>query len=88
MGFDEVRVRYRQQRRAVIREIICRQVFGEPLQQYVSEQSLRWVNDEDRNSFIDDIWEDLKEMDASRIASLGITLDQLNAWLIARDKQQ
>ncbi|MBA2367741.1 MAG: Fic family protein [Candidatus Protochlamydia sp.] len=68
MGFDEVRVRYRQQRRAIIREIILNLYRGSNLKDYISEQSIKWIKEEDRTSFLEDVMEDLREIDLSRIA--------------------
>ena len=81
IGFDEVRVRYRQQRRSLIREIILNKLIGESMHHYISAQLLLLVKEEDRNLFFEDVMEDLKEMDLSRIAGLGITSGELNAWL-------
>lgn len=80
IGFDEVRVRYRQQRRALIRDIILRKLTGTHLQKYITSQTLKLVAEEDQDLFMGDVFEDLKEIDLSRIAGLGITSDELQAW--------
>ena len=80
IGFDEVRVRYRQQRRALIRDIILQQLTGERMKKYVDEQALTLVKEEDKTSFFEDVMEDLKEIDVSRIVGLGVTPDQLTSW--------
>lgn len=80
IGFDEIRVRYRLQRRALIRYIILNQLTGEAMKAYISAETLKLANEEDRISFFEDVVEDLKEMDLNRIAGLGITPDQLDAW--------
>lgn len=82
IGYDEIRVRYRQQRRSLIRNIILDKLSGESMKAYISAQTLKWVKEEeDRALFFEDVMEDLKEMDQSRIASLGITVDQFKEWL-------
>ena len=81
IGFDEIRVRYRELRRKVIRDIIVNKLIDKPMKEYVSSQALEMVTEEDQKSFFEDVMEDLKEMDQSRIAGLGIIPDQLNAWL-------
>lgn len=81
MGFDEVRVRYRQQRRNLIRSIIMDQLIGPALKEYISSEAMKLIGEKDRDAFIEDLIEDLKELDQSRIAGLGITLDQLNIWI-------
>lgn len=80
MGFDEVRVRYRQQRRDIIRHIILNQLSGTPMHDYISSQNTKFIKKEDQALFFEDVMEDLKEIDLSRIAGLGITPEQLNAW--------
>ena len=79
--FDEIRVRYRQQRRSVIRDIILKNLSGKPLSKYISSQTKKLVKKEDRDSFIEDLMEDLQEIDQSRIVALGITSDQLKNWI-------
>lgn len=81
MGFDEVRVRYRQQRRTIIREIILNQLSGSNLKEYISEKAIQWIKEEERASFIEDVMEDLKEIDLSRISGMGIMPEQLNRWI-------
>ncbi len=83
IGFDEVRVRYRQQRRALIREIILNDLVGDPLEKFISSQ-MPLVKEEDQADFFQDILEDLKYLSITRIAGLGITPEQLNAWMSRR----
>jgi fido (protein-threonine AMPylation protein) len=84
IGFDEIRVRYRQQRRNLVRHIILNGLAGESIREYVSDQTLMLAKEEDRKSFFEDVMEDLKEIDQNRIAGLGITLDQLKRWVSAQ----
>lgn len=81
IGFDEVRVRYRQQRKELIRTIILNQLSGLPLQGYIFNQNLKMIKKEDQQLFLEDVMEDLRELDLSRIVGLGITPDQLQDWL-------
>lgn len=81
MGFDEVRVRYRQQRRAIIREVILGQLAGNAMKEYVVNTAEKLVNSEDRNAFIEDVFEDLQQMDESRLAGLGVAPEELLRWL-------
>lgn len=82
MGFDEVRVRYRTQRREIIRHIIVHQLSGESMRDYISAQTAKLIKQEDLSLFYEDVIEDLQEIDLSRIAGLGITPDQMNAWIL------
>ncbi len=80
MGFDEVRVRYRQQRRSLIGDIIQRKLHGPTMDEFIKTQTQKFVKEEDRVLFTEDVMEDLREIDESRIVGLGITRDQLKAW--------
>ncbi len=80
VGFDEIRVRYRQERRGIIRDIILRRLSGTAMTTYISDQISKLVKHEDQASFVEDVTEDLQEIDLNRIAGLGITPDQLNMW--------
>lgn len=84
LGFDEIRVRYRQQRRNTIRYIILNKLSGVAIKEYVSSQNLKFIKTEDQISFFEDVMEDLKEIDLSRIAGLGITPEQLSTWIAAQ----
>lgn len=86
IGFDEVRVRYRGQRRAVIREIILEKLTGSAIKQYAVTEAKKLVPATDLDAFIEDIFEDLEQMDESRLAGLGVTPKQLQIWLhISKD---
>jgi hypothetical protein len=80
MGFDEIeiRVRYRQERRA----LILNKLTGTTMKEYIYAQTVKLAKEENQKSFLEDVMEDLREMDLSRLAGLGITPDQLRslAW--------
>lgn len=85
LGVDELRVRYRTQRRAVIHAIIANGLVHEFLHRYLESQASSLVKQEDRNAFVEDALEDLREIDQGRIAGLGLTPEQLQSWLLLRD---
>ncbi len=80
IGFDEVRVRYRKERRILLREIILRALIGVKMKVYVNSY-MRRIPNKDRRAFFTDVMEDLQEMDQSRIVGLGITSVELEVWL-------
>ncbi len=80
-GFDEVRVRHRKQRRFILRDIILNRLTGKIMEKFITEQTLKLIKEEDREAFKDDVLEDLRELDISRLAGLEITPDQLKEWL-------
>ena len=79
VGFDEVRVRYRQQRRSVIQNLILNELIGNSMQEFIVQETSK-LPKKDQNLFLEDLMEDLREIDASRIAGLGITQEQLQKW--------
>ena len=81
LGFDEIRVSFRDQRRALIREIILRKLKGEAQIQFLNSHASKLVKEDSREAFIEDAQEDLKEIDSSRIAGLGITVKELQNWI-------
>lgn len=81
IGYDAIRVRYRSQRRMIIREIIVGELMGERLQEYIKTRTEKEIPKENWNDFIQDILEDLEQMDKSRIIGLGVTPTQLTKWL-------
>jgi hypothetical protein len=80
-GFDEIRVRYRQERRALIRDIILDKLVGGRLKMYIDSHIDRMIPEKDQTAFLKDVMEDLQEMDQSRIVGLGITTKELEEWL-------
>ncbi|MDR3624537.1 MAG: Fic family protein [Chlamydiales bacterium] len=80
MGFDEVRIRYREERRAIIRQIILQKLTKTKMNQYILTETKKMIPKNNQQDFQEDILEDLELMDSSRLTGLGITLDQLNAW--------
>lgn len=88
MGFDEIRVRYRQQRRALISDIILKKLIGKTLKEYISSEAPKLVNAKDREDFIEDLFEDLRELDQNRLAGLGITSEDLNAWIAIQKSEE
>ncbi|MCH9625476.1 MAG: hypothetical protein S4CHLAM123_06500 [Chlamydiales bacterium] len=81
MGFDEIRVRYRRQRRDLIREIIQSKLVGSQLNLYVKQAIQKEaIPIRDKESFLTNLFEDLDLMDESRLGGLGVTPEQLHSW--------
>ena len=82
-GYDEIRVRYRQQRRALIRQAVLEKLVGPQLIAYVTAEAASHIPELHRSKFIEDALEDLRNIDQSRLAGLGLTPDELQAWIEA-----
>ncbi|MCC5832774.1 MAG: Fic family protein [Chlamydiales bacterium] len=81
LGYDEVRVRYRQQRRELVREILNQYLLGRALDTYIREFAEKIIPPTDQKSFIEDVLEDLDQLDQSRIVGMGVSIEQLNTWI-------
>lgn len=79
--FDAIRIRYRQHRRAVEREIIIRQLAGTQMQTYINEALGSLIPPDDLNAVREDTIEDLSRMNGISIAGLGVTQEELSLWL-------
>lgn len=80
MGFDEVRVRYRKERRELVREVILKGLTRDEVRQFVWDMAHRWIPDSYQDAFMEDVIEDLEQMDENRLVGLGVTMEQLRAW--------
>ena len=80
LGFDEVRIRYRSERRNLIRYIIINELKNNKLKNYILSESKKHIPEKDSAQFIKTVEEDLQELSPQRIAGLGITQDQLQKW--------
>ena len=61
--------------------IKCSLLHKDSIKKHILSQALKKVKKEDQDSFVEDVLEDLKEIDQSRIVGIGITPEQLNAWM-------
>lgn len=81
VGFDEERVRYRQERRQIISEIILKKLTGNKLRDYAKAEIEKQIPEIARQAVLTDLGEDLEQINPSRLAGLGVTSEQLNVWL-------
>ena len=81
LGFDEIRVRYRSQRREIIRDVIVRKLTGPEMDALIHEMTDEMIPEASRPAFVEDVHEDLKEVSPQRIAGLGISRRDLDEWL-------
>lgn len=88
LGFDAIRIRYREERRNIVRYIIENQIVSDALDVYIHTQATALLPEEQQSDFIEDIYEDLTEIGPHRIAGLGVSLQQLNAWLKKSDHRK
>lgn len=81
MGINEVRIRYRYQLRNLIRQIITELITEHEFASFVETQVQQLIPNHDRVEFIKNVYEELDNIGPERIVSMGITANELNAWL-------
>lgn len=81
IGFDPIRVAYRKQRREMIRYIIINQLNNQETQIYITTAMNSQIPPEAREQVLKNIREDLAHLGPQSIIGLGISHDQLKAWL-------
>ena len=86
VGFDEIAVLYRSQRRQMLANIVTSMMKKQQVIDYLKTQLPKDVKPNHIEKFKHDVMEELKYLDISRIAGLGITKIQLQNWLEIKEK--
>lgn len=81
IGFDEIRVKYRQIRRQMISHIIQKKLINRTLEEYIQHEAKQLIPDDDQQHFIKTVREDMEELNEQRIAGLGVTREELKSYL-------
>lgn len=84
VGFDPLRVAYRRSRRQFIAEIVAELLTGGAMEERIRERS-QAIPEEHREHFLRHLHEDLNALAPHRIAGMGISQRQLEAWLARRE---
>ena len=79
--FDEIRVRYRKERRKLVGGIILHRYVGQQMKAYIDSYIDRIIPEKGQEAFLKNVMEDLEQMDQCRIVGLGVTPEQLDAWM-------
>jgi Fic family protein len=87
VGFDEISARYRPVRRALVAELVRSLVLPEKVMSFIEAHMTDEVQPQHRDKFKQDVLVELDNLDISRMAALGITREQLEAWLGLRTAQ-
>lgn len=84
LGFDEIAVRYRAQRRVAVSDIVRHRIPLRKAAAYVRSRLPEEVEVVHREKFLQDVLTDLENLDGARVAGLGIDRRQLQAWRRAK----
>jgi hypothetical protein len=87
VGFDEIAALYRPQRRAIVSEIVRTLIPPGEAMNLIEARMTDAIEPQHRDKFMQDVLAELENLDVSRIAGLGISREQLDAWLKLRDRQ-
>lgn len=79
LGFDEIRLRYRSERRALLSRIIAEQLTGDEMQAFIDKES-KQIPTSARADFIDDLYDDINYISTPRLAGLGVSIEQYQQW--------
>jgi Fic family protein len=80
VGFDEIAALYRQSRRALMADLVRAKVPRDEVVNWTAAHVPASVEPRHREKFVSDVLAELDHLDASRIAGLGITREELEAW--------
>ena len=84
VGFDEIAALYRPLRRALVAELVRTLVPPEEIMGFIEARITDQVQSQHRDKFKQDVLAELHHLDISRMGGLGITREQLEAWLNLR----
>ena len=83
VGFDEIAALYRTQRRALVAEIVRQQLPTGEIARFLHRQTPQGIAAEHRQKFLQDVLNELKHLDVTRITGMGVTRAECEAWLTA-----
>jgi hypothetical protein len=81
VGFDAIRVRYRPERREIIRHIIKNPLTGLRMNEFILKKTVDVIPAKDIQAFTKTIYENLDSINEAKIQGMGITLEELAHWL-------
>jgi hypothetical protein len=84
VGFDEIAALYRPLRRALVADLVRSLVPPAEVMGYIEAHTTDQVQPQHRDKFKQDVVAELDHLDISRMGGLGITRNQLEAWLNLR----
>lgn len=80
MGIDVLRVKYRQQRRNLIREIVQQNLHGNALEVFLA-QEVQMIPLEHQEKYLSDARTDLRNIAPYTVVGMGISAEELSRWL-------
>jgi Fic family protein len=87
INFDEIRVRYRTERRALLREIILINPSAKKLALLIKTNAEK-IPEAARSNFLEDLQEDLDSLGPHQLSGLGLNQKDLDSYLRDQTKQK
>jgi Fic family protein len=84
VGFDEIAALYRPLRRGLVAELVRSLVPPKDAMPFMEARITDQVQPQHRDKFKQDVLTELDQLDISRMRGLGITREQMDAWLNLR----
>ena len=84
VGFDEIAALYRSLRRALVADLVRSLVPPAEVMGFIESHITDQVQPQHRDKFTQDVVAELNHLNISRMGGLGITREQLAAWLNLR----
>jgi Fic family protein len=85
VGFDEIAATYRSQRRSLVADMVRAHVPIPRAPTYIESHMPPQIEPLHRDKFMKDVLAELAHLDGSRIGGLGLTREELVAWLKTKD---
>lgn len=79
--FDPVRVKYRQHRRALIKQVVAGKLTGDKILAEVVGYSKQHIDETEQFAFEKSVMTEFQQLSPQRIAGTGLSRKQLNDWL-------
>lgn len=79
LGFDPIRIKYREQRRKVITNILRRCLTGDNINVCIAK-ACEGIDQADQEPFQKSVKEELSSLSEAAIAGLGVSREELNVW--------
>ena len=86
VGYDAIRIKFRNERRKILREILLKQLHGADIEAFIRDALISTVDPSYIDAVMEDLHEDLAEIGPHSIAGLGVTTDDLKKWLHKQNK--
>ncbi len=87
LGFDRIKIQYRQQRREILKGIISQKLTNESMMYYIQEHAALLVPKADQEQFKTAILEEIHVLSIGHIKGMGISPEDFYAWKYIKEQK-